>query len=392
MSQAGLEILYEDNHLLAINKPAGLATMGVAADAPSVVTLAKQYIKQKYRKPGGVYLGIVSRLDTPTTGIVLLARTSKAASRLAQQFRERDAAKTYWAIVAGSLRRRRANWSTGSPRTRPGSGWSSPAPGTPTPKKPVCDIANCASRRRLAVGDRSAQRTQAPDSPATGGARIPDLGRDEVWPRAKFADGLALHSRRLVVEHPTRRVPLELLAPLPTCVASPGHRRLDVLRHTVQMSRRLKTTPAAIQARRPRPATRPCRATARCHRAARTAAGSTRALPETTSRSATPRTAPGNSAGTTPAAPRTRPPAPGRAGRSASTPASPAPPTATYRQARLANTTSDRDQSRGRLASRHTERRTSCPPRASQQHRARDQPHDGFRQQHAPAGHRQRHA
>ncbi len=74
MSNAGLEILYEDNHLLAINKPAGLATMGVAADAPSVVTLAKQYIKQKYRKPGAVYLGIVSRLDTPTTGIVLLAR------------------------------------------------------------------------------------------------------------------------------------------------------------------------------------------------------------------------------------------------------------------------------------------------------------------------------
>ena len=80
-----LDVLYEDNHLLAVNKPALLPTMGVADDRPSLLSLAKDYIRNKYHKPGNVYLGIVSRLDAPVTGVVLLARTSKAASRLSQQ-------------------------------------------------------------------------------------------------------------------------------------------------------------------------------------------------------------------------------------------------------------------------------------------------------------------
>src|SRR5204863_902052 len=84
-----LDVLYEDNHLLAVNKPAMLPTMGVADDRPSLLAQAKDYIRQKYNKPGKVYLGIVSRLDAPVTGVVLLARTSKAAGRLSKQFRER---------------------------------------------------------------------------------------------------------------------------------------------------------------------------------------------------------------------------------------------------------------------------------------------------------------
>src|SRR6185295_18908656 len=98
-----LEILYEDNHLLAVNKPAGLPTMGVANDRPSLLAEAKEYVRRKYNKPGNVYLGIVSRLDAPVTGVVLLARTSKAASRLSQQFRERDVEKCYWTIVEGPV-------------------------------------------------------------------------------------------------------------------------------------------------------------------------------------------------------------------------------------------------------------------------------------------------
>ncbi len=103
MPRPRLHILYEDNHLLAVNKPAGLATMGVAADVASVVSLARQYIKHKYRKPGRVYLGVMSRLDAGTSGVVLLARTSKAAARLTEQFRTRTVQKTYWAIVSGKL-------------------------------------------------------------------------------------------------------------------------------------------------------------------------------------------------------------------------------------------------------------------------------------------------
>ena len=100
-----LEILYEDNHLLTVLKPAGLPTMGVAADKPSVLTEAKRYIKRRYNKPGNVYLGVVSRLDAPVSGVVLLARTSKSARRLNEQFRNRTVEKVYWAIVEGPVQR-----------------------------------------------------------------------------------------------------------------------------------------------------------------------------------------------------------------------------------------------------------------------------------------------
>ncbi len=98
-----LSVLYEDNHLLAVNKPAMLPTMGVAEDRPSLLVQAKDYIRQKYNKPGNVYLGIVSRLDAPVTGVVLMARTSKAAGRLSKLFRERNVEKVYWAIVDGKI-------------------------------------------------------------------------------------------------------------------------------------------------------------------------------------------------------------------------------------------------------------------------------------------------
>ena len=96
-----MRVLYEDNHLLVVVKPAGLPTMGVAEGEKSLLTVARHYIGEKYHKPGNVYLGIVSRLDTPTTGVVVIARTSKAADRLNQQFRTRSVEKTYLALVDG---------------------------------------------------------------------------------------------------------------------------------------------------------------------------------------------------------------------------------------------------------------------------------------------------
>ena len=73
MNLPPLDVLYEDNHLLAVVKPAGLPTMGTSDDRPTLLTVAKQYIKERYGKPGNVYLGVVSRLDAPVTGVVLLA-------------------------------------------------------------------------------------------------------------------------------------------------------------------------------------------------------------------------------------------------------------------------------------------------------------------------------
>src|SRR5215213_4315483 len=99
MPKPALDVLYEDNHLLVVNKPVGLATQGVAEGAPSVLTRAKSYLKDKYKKSGNVYVGIVSRLDLTVSGVLVLARTSKAADRLTRQFQSGDVDKIYWALV-----------------------------------------------------------------------------------------------------------------------------------------------------------------------------------------------------------------------------------------------------------------------------------------------------
>jgi len=114
-----MNILYEDNHLIAVYKPAGILTQ---PDRPAYVKATagkrteeslfeevKRYLKEKYRKPGKVFLGLVQRLDRPVAGIVLFAKTSKAASRLAEQFRERRVEKTYHAVVGGHSEEEKGN-------------------------------------------------------------------------------------------------------------------------------------------------------------------------------------------------------------------------------------------------------------------------------------------
>ena len=98
-----LHVLYEDNHLLAIFKPAGLLVQGDRTRDPTLLEMARTYVAEKYHKPGRVYIGLVHRLDRPVAGVVLFARTSKAASRLCQQIRERRFKKTYWAVIQGHL-------------------------------------------------------------------------------------------------------------------------------------------------------------------------------------------------------------------------------------------------------------------------------------------------
>lgn len=100
-----LEILYEDNHCLAVVKPAGIPSTHYQGREETLDRYVKEYLKQKYGKPGNVFLGIVHRLDKPVSGVLLFARTSKAAARLAEQFREGTVEKIYWAVVEGLLQR-----------------------------------------------------------------------------------------------------------------------------------------------------------------------------------------------------------------------------------------------------------------------------------------------
>jgi 23S rRNA pseudouridine1911/1915/1917 synthase len=94
-------VFYEDNHLLVLYKPAGLLMQRDSQDKPSLVDLAKRYLKERYAKPGQVFVGMVHRLDGPVAGVVVLARTSKAAARLSAQIRERAVVKTYLAVADG---------------------------------------------------------------------------------------------------------------------------------------------------------------------------------------------------------------------------------------------------------------------------------------------------
>ena len=96
------QILFEDNHLLVINKPPGVLAQGDNTKDLSVLDILKNTIKIRDKKPGNVYLGLVHRLNRPTSGVMVLAKTSKALSRLNKQFAEKTTSKTYWAIVSGT--------------------------------------------------------------------------------------------------------------------------------------------------------------------------------------------------------------------------------------------------------------------------------------------------
>jgi 23S rRNA pseudouridine1911/1915/1917 synthase len=105
-----LDVLYEDNHCLAVNKPAGLLTQGVPPGIPTLEMLAKAYLKERYHKSGNVYLGIPHRLDRPVSGAVLFARNTKAAQRLAEQFQKHRVEKVYWALIKGTIRPQEGTW------------------------------------------------------------------------------------------------------------------------------------------------------------------------------------------------------------------------------------------------------------------------------------------
>ena len=212
-----LNVLYEDNHLLVINKPALLPTMGVTEDRPSVLSLAKQYVKRKFKKPGNVYLGVVSRLDAPVTGALLIARTSKAASRLSQQFREREVDKIYQAIVEGLPAEREGrcqHWLRKDERHRR----------MHVTMKDVATAQQATLRYRVLrdlPGDLALLEVNL-DTGRKHQIRVqlaaighPVVGDRKYKSHRSFGSGIALHSHILRFAHPVRREPMEVVAPLP---------------------------------------------------------------------------------------------------------------------------------------------------------------------------------
>jgi len=216
MAPPRLPVLLEDNHLLAILKPPGLPTMGVEAHRDSVVRLAKQYIKQKYHKPHNVYLGVVSRLDAPVTGIILLARTSKAARRLNEQFRDRTVTKTYWALVESTPDPTAAelcDWLKKHERHRKVLIASPTTPAAQHARLRYRTLREGRSASLLEIELETGRKHQIRVQLAARG--MPILGDRKYGSHIAFSAGIALHARSLTFEHPVRHQRVTLTAPVP---------------------------------------------------------------------------------------------------------------------------------------------------------------------------------
>ncbi len=216
MSSPALDVLYEDNHLLVLNKPAGLATMGTPGGTPTLLSVAKDYIKQKYQKPGNVYLGVMSRLDAPVTGVVLLARTSKAAARLTEQFRTHVVQKIYWTLVVGTPRPASGiytDWLTQDERHRRMHMVDWTYSGAKEARLAYRLISSDGRLSLLEVELETGRKHQIRLQMADHGH--PVVGDRKYGSELKFACGIALHARRLVVAHPVRGEALVFEAPLP---------------------------------------------------------------------------------------------------------------------------------------------------------------------------------
>ncbi len=106
---SSVKVLYEDNHIIAVFKPAGVLSQGDETKDVSIFDEVKNYLREKYKKPGNVFLGLLHRLDRPVSGIILFAKTSKGAARLSEQFRNQTIDKTYQALVAGKPEKDKGN-------------------------------------------------------------------------------------------------------------------------------------------------------------------------------------------------------------------------------------------------------------------------------------------
>jgi 23S rRNA pseudouridine1911/1915/1917 synthase len=216
MNPPPLQVLYEDNHLLVVVKPAGLPTMGTPGDQATLLTVAKEYIKQHYNKPGNVYLGVVSRLDAPVTGVVVLARTSKSAARQTEQFRAHTVEKRYWVLVdgvvdpaAGTL----VNWLAEDERHRRMHVVGPTMPGAKEARLSYQQLALVSGGSLLEVTLETGRKHQIRLQLAEHGH--PVLGDLKYGSHRRFANGIALHARWLAITHPTTGERLEFEAPLP---------------------------------------------------------------------------------------------------------------------------------------------------------------------------------
>lgn len=213
-----LNILYEDNHLIAVNKVAGDLVQGDKTGDEPLVEKVKTYIKNKSNKPGAVFLGVIHRLDRPTSGVVLFAKTSKALGRMNQQFKERKIDKIYWAIVGSDIIPQAATLTHWLKRNTKMNKSFAHENETNDTKKAILHYKKLTDLDRYAVLEITLEtgRHHQIRSQLTK-IGFPIKGDLKYGAKRSNPDGsIDLHARSLSVDHPTTKQRIEIVAPPPT--------------------------------------------------------------------------------------------------------------------------------------------------------------------------------
>jgi 23S rRNA pseudouridine1911/1915/1917 synthase len=211
-----LEILYEDNHCLAVAKPSGVGSAHFQGKDFTVDLAVKQHLKEKHHKPGNVFLGVVQRLDKPVSGVLLFARTSKAAARLAQQFREGTVEKIYWAVVEGEVGRSAGTLEDWLKKERQQTRVELVEPKTSGARQALLHFQRKNVHQGLTwleIRPQTGRRHQLRVQLAHHGHPI--YGDAKYGSVHTFGKAIALHARSLTFLHPIRYEPITLTAEVP---------------------------------------------------------------------------------------------------------------------------------------------------------------------------------
>lgn len=216
MHPPSLEILYEDDQLLAVNKAAHLPTMFPDPDHPNLLDLAKCYLADAKTHSKDVYLGAVNRLDAPTTGVVLLGKSPDAVRNLSEQVRERSMRKRYWCVVPGPIVEsagRLVDWVKRDSRHRKVSICQPHEPGSQHAELTYQVQAECEELALLEVELITGRKHQIRVQFAHRGHPI--VGDRKYGSKRLFESGIALHSRKIAFDHPVGRERIEVVADTP---------------------------------------------------------------------------------------------------------------------------------------------------------------------------------
>jgi 23S rRNA pseudouridine1911/1915/1917 synthase len=212
-----LQMLYEDNHIIAVNKKVGELVQGDRSGDPCLADAVKHYIREKYGKQGNVFLGVVHRLDRPTSGVVVFARTSKALQRMNALFRENRVRKVYWGMVKNAPPKRSdtlIHYLTRNPAQNKSYPQSVPAAGAKEARLSYRWILSVERYHLLEIDLHTGRHHQIRAQLAAIGCPIKgDLKYG--FPRSNPEGGIHLHAREVSFDHPVQNIPIRIIADPP---------------------------------------------------------------------------------------------------------------------------------------------------------------------------------